>query len=102
MLLRLEQFFDRFSDLMGWIAGLLNLVMLLNVFYDAIMRYFFSSGSIALQEMEWHLFAMVFLFGIAYALKEDGHVRVDVFTTVSHPAGKPLLISVAPFCCCCR
>ncbi len=63
---------------MGWIAGVLNLAMLVNVFYDAIMRYFFSTGSIALQEMEWHLFAMVFLFGIAYALKEDGHVRVDV------------------------
>ena len=79
MLLRLEHFFDRFSDLMGWIAGILNLLMLFNVFYDSIMRYFFSSGSIALQEMEWHLIAMVFLFGIAYALKEDGHVRVDVF-----------------------
>ena len=78
MLLRLEKFFDRFSDLMGWIAGLLNLLMLINVFYDSIMRYFFNSGSIALQEMEWHLFAMVFLFGIAYALKEDGHVRVDI------------------------
>ena len=34
MLLRLEQLFDRFSNLMGWIAGTLNLVMLLNVFYD--------------------------------------------------------------------
>ena len=64
---------------MGWIAGVLNLGMLVNVFYDAIMRYFFNTGSIALQEMEWHLFAMVFLFGIAYTLKEDGHVRVDVF-----------------------
>ena len=78
MLLKLEKFFDRFSDLMGWIAGILNLLMLVNVFYDSIMRYFFNSGSIALQEMEWHLFAMVFLFGIAYALKEDGHVRVDI------------------------
>lgn len=78
MLLRLEKYFDRFSDLMGWIAGVLNLVMLVNVFYDSIMRYFFKTGSIALQEMEWHLFAMVFLFGIAYGLKEDGHVRVDV------------------------
>jgi TRAP-type mannitol/chloroaromatic compound transport system permease small subunit len=78
MLLRLEKYFDRFSDLMGWIAGALNLVMLINVFYDAIMRYFFRTGSIALQELEWHLFSMVFLFGIAYALKEDGHVRVDV------------------------
>lgn len=78
MLLRLELLFDRFSDVMGWIAGVLNLLMLVNVFYDAIMRYFFNTGSIALQEMEWHLFACVFLFGIAYGLKEDGHVRVDV------------------------
>lgn len=63
---------------MGWIAGLLNLVMLVNVFYDSIMRYFFKTGSIAMQEMEWHLFSIVFLFGMAFALKEDGHVRVDI------------------------
>ena len=91
MLLRLEQVFDRFSDVMGWIAGILNLAMLLNVFYDAIMRYFFSSGSIALQEMEWHLFAMVFLFGIAYALKEDGHVRVDVLYERFSPRWKAIV-----------
>ena len=91
MLLRLEQFFDRFSDVMGWIAGILNLAMLLNVFYDAIMRYFFSRGSIALQEMEWHLFAMVFLFGIAYALKEDGHVRVDVLYERYSPRWKAIV-----------
>jgi len=91
MLLRLEKFFDRFSDLMGWIAGILNLLMLVNVFYDSIMRYFFSSGSIALQEMEWHLFAMVFLFGIAYALKEDGHVRVDILYDRFSPRWKAIV-----------
>ena len=91
MLLRLEEFFDRFSDLMGWIAGILNLAMLLNDFYDSIMRYFFSSGSIALQEMEWHLFAMVFLFGIVYALKEDGHVRVDVLYDRFSPRWKAIV-----------
>jgi TRAP-type mannitol/chloroaromatic compound transport system permease small subunit len=78
MLMKLEKFFDRFSDLMGWIAGVLNLLMLVNVFYDAITRYLFKTGSIALQEMEWHLFAIVFLFGMAFCLKEDGHVRVDL------------------------
>ncbi len=78
MLLKLEKRFDRFSNLMGWIAGILNLAMLVNVFYDSIMRYFFRSGSIALQEMEWHLFSIVFLFGMAFCLKEDGHVRVDI------------------------
>ena len=91
MLLRLEKIFDRFSDLMGWIAGILNLLMLINVFYDSIMRYFFSSGSIAMQEMEWHLFAMVFLFGIAYTLKEDGHVRVDVFYDRFSPRWKAMV-----------
>lgn len=91
MLLKIEQIFDRFSNVMGWTAGLLNLLMLINVFYDAIMRYFFSSGSIALQEMEWHLFAMVFLFGIAYGLKEDGHVRVDVLYDRFSPRWKAIV-----------
>ena len=91
MLLKLENFFDRFSDLMGWIAGVLNLIMLVNVFYDSIMRYFFNSGSIAMQEMEWHLFAMVFLFGIAYALKEDGHVRVDILYDRFSPRWKAVV-----------
>jgi TRAP-type mannitol/chloroaromatic compound transport system permease small subunit len=91
MLLRLEKLFDRFSDVLGWIAGVLNLAMLLNVFYDAIMRYFFSKGSIALQEMEWHLFAMVFLFGMAYGLKEDSHVRVDVLYDRFSPRAKAIV-----------
>jgi TRAP-type mannitol/chloroaromatic compound transport system permease small subunit len=91
MLLRLETYFNRFSNLMGWIAGVLNLLMLINVFYDAIMRYFFKTGSIALQEMEWHLFAMVFLFGIAYGLKEDSHVRVDVLYDGFSPRWKAIV-----------
>jgi TRAP-type mannitol/chloroaromatic compound transport system permease small subunit len=91
MLLKLESYFDRFSDVMGWVAGVLNLIMLVNVFYDAIARYFFNTGSIALQEMEWHLFSMVFLFGIAYALKEDGHVRVDVLYDRFSPRWKAIV-----------
>ncbi len=91
MLLKLDKFFIRFSDLMGWIAGILNLLMLVNVFYDAIMRYFFKTGSIAMQEMEWHLFAMVFLFGMAYCLKEDGHVRVDILYDHYSPRWKAVV-----------
>ena len=54
-------------------------LMIINVFYDVIMRYFFNDVSIGMQELEWHLFAAMFMFGIAYTLKEDAHVRVDVF-----------------------
>jgi len=49
------------------------------VVYDALSRYLFHSGSIALQELEWHLFDFVILLGISYALKEGAHVRVDIF-----------------------
>ncbi len=91
MLVKLEKFFDRFSNIMGWIAAFLTLVMLANVFYDAITRYFFRSGSIALQEMEWHLFSVAFLFGMAYTLKEDGHVRVDILYESFTPRWKAIV-----------
>ncbi len=78
MLLKLGQFYDRISDLIGYLSGILMILMTLNVFYDVINRYLFKSGSIAFQEMEWHLFSVMFLLGVSYTLKEDGHVRVDL------------------------
>jgi TRAP-type mannitol/chloroaromatic compound transport system permease small subunit len=78
MLKKLERGFDRFADIIGNLTAIAMVLMILNVFYDVIMRYFFRSGSIAMQEMEWHLFSVIILLGIAYTLKEDGHVRVDI------------------------
>lgn len=66
-------------DALGNFCSVLMLLMIANVFYDVIMRYFFNDVSIGMQELEWHLFAAMFMFGIAYTLKEDGHVRVDIF-----------------------
>jgi len=91
MLLKLERMINRFSDALGYLAGFLMILMLLNVFYDAIMRYFFKTGSIAMQEMEWHLFSVIFLIGIAYTLKEDGHVRVDIIYDHFSNKGKALV-----------
>ncbi|MBC2705543.1 TRAP transporter small permease subunit [Desulfobacula sp.] len=78
MLVKIETFFDRFADAMGHLTAVIMIAMLLNVFYDVIMRYLFKTGSIAMQEMEWHLFSLVFLIGISYALFKNGHVRVDI------------------------
>ncbi len=78
MLLKLERGFNKFADFIGTITAITMVLMILNVFYDVIMRYFFKSGSIAMQEMEWHLFSVIILLGISYTLKEDGHVRVDL------------------------
>ncbi len=58
--------------------GLL-LLTIFNVFIDVVLRYAFNNSSIALQEMEWHLFSAMFLLGISYTLQFDANVRVDIF-----------------------
>ncbi len=73
------KFIGKIIDVLGNFCSLLMVLMIANVFYDVIMRYFFNDVSIGMQELEWHLFAAMFMFGIAYTLKEDGHVRVDIF-----------------------
>ncbi len=70
---------DRISKYAGYLSAILVVILSLLVVYDAAMRYMFSSGSIALQEVEWHLFDVIFLLGLTYALKHDKHVRVDIF-----------------------
>ncbi len=76
---KFERLVGRVSGFFGWLAGWLCIFMIVIVFIDVIARYFFASGAIALQEMEWHLFAAVFLLGAAYTMREDANVRVDVF-----------------------
>ena len=70
------------------------------------MRYLFQSGSIGLQELEWHLFSIIFLTGAAYTLKHDAHVRLDIlyrsgFVTDKHRAWLNVfgtLFILIPFC----
>ena len=69
---------DTLTKKIGFFTAILALLLALLIGYDAMMRYLFSEGSIALQEVEWHLFDIVFLLGLSYALKHDKHVRVDI------------------------
>jgi len=78
LLLKLEELINAFSKSLGVIAAVLFILLLFNVFFDVIMRYVFNDVSIGMQELEWHLFAAVFLLGIPYAIQAEGHVRVDV------------------------
>lgn len=75
---RLACAIEALSEWSGRAVAWLVLAMTLIIVYDVLMRYLFQSGSVALQELEWHLFALVFLLGSAYTLKHDSHVRVDV------------------------
>ena len=69
---------DKFTDLLGKIISWLTVAMLLNVLIVVVARYFLGFGSIALQESVTYLHCAVFMLGLSYTLKHDGHVRVDI------------------------
>lgn len=97
---------EKISEGVGRLSAWLVVVMVLLICYDVTMRYLFQAGSVALQELEWHLFALIFLLGGAYTLKHDEHVRVDVFyqsrwMNTKHRAMVDLfgcLFMLLPFC----
>ena len=43
------------------------------------MRYVLDYGSIAIQEIVIYMHALIFIAGAAYTLKNDMHVRIDIF-----------------------
>lgn len=74
----LELKVNSISEFLGKLSAVLFILLLLNVFYDVIMRYLFNDVSIGMQELEWHLYATIFLLGVPYTLLKEGHVRVDI------------------------
>lgn len=54
-------------------------VLVLLIIYQVIQRYVFGLGSIRMEEMQWHLYAVGFMLGIPFAEVAERHVRIDVF-----------------------
>ncbi len=72
---RLDRFSLAFGHGVAWLA--LALVLLTSLI--VLLRYAFGIGSIALQEAQLYVHASLFMLGIAYTLRCDEHVRVDIF-----------------------
>jgi TRAP-type mannitol/chloroaromatic compound transport system permease small subunit len=69
---------DRSNEAVGRMVSWVSLLLVLVVFVDVVMRYLFKTSFVFTQELEWHLFAFIFLIGAGYTLLHDGHVRVDI------------------------
>lgn len=91
---------EKIGEGISWLASLLVLV----VCFDVFTRYLLKRSSVAVQELEWHLFAVIFLIAAAYTLKHDRHVRVDVVYMRLKPETQAWinfigsLVFLLPFC----
>ena len=64
----------RVGRFLSWANGILIIVIVLQV----ILRYGFGHGLVILEELEWHLYSLAFMFGLSYAVVTNAHVRVDL------------------------
>jgi TRAP-type mannitol/chloroaromatic compound transport system permease small subunit len=85
---RLCRCIDSLNEWVGKGTGWAALGLVLVVFIDVVMRYLFNKSYVFAQELEWHLFAFIFLIGAGYTLLYDGHVRVDIIYQRYGPRGK--------------
>jgi TRAP-type mannitol/chloroaromatic compound transport system permease small subunit len=96
----LEKIIKKIGDTCSWLSFMLVILISLDVF----LRYVFNFSSASLYELEWHMFAMIFLIGSSLTLQRDEHVRVDVFYNKFSDRGKEIinlignLIFLLPFC----
>ena len=76
-LLKISAVIDWFSNQLGYLTRWLVLAAVLISAGNAIMRKAFNMSSNAYLEVQWYLFAAVFMLGAAYVFLHNGHVRID-------------------------
>ena len=87
LLLKLSQLIDWINERIGKGANRLILLMTLISAGNASVRFAFNYSSNGLLEIQWYLFAAVFILCAPYTLQKNEHVRIDVLTSRLSPRG---------------
>jgi TRAP-type mannitol/chloroaromatic compound transport system permease small subunit len=76
---------NRFSDILdalirtiGHVVMWSNIVLIVVIILQVVLRYGFGRGLVVLEELQWHLYAIGIMFGASYAQILDNHIRVDI------------------------
>jgi len=78
LLLRISRFIDGLNEFIGrWLAWLVLVAVLISA-VNAAVRKAFDMSSNAFLEIQWYLFAAVFLLSAGYTLMRQEHVKIDV------------------------
>ena len=70
----LDNLVYKVGSTIAWLALVLVVVIIVQVF----LRYSLSINFIQLEELQWHLFAMIIMFGLSFSMVNHSHVRVDI------------------------
>lgn len=77
-LLKFSAFTDWVNERIASVCNILVLLACLVSAGNAMIRYAYDNSSNAWLELQWYMFAIMVMFGAAYTLKRNEHVRVDI------------------------
>ncbi|MBW8313405.1 MAG: TRAP transporter small permease subunit [Thiobacillus sp.] len=103
-LLQISRLIDAISGLIGKLAMWLILAATLISAGNAIIRKVFGTSSNAWLEIQWYLFAAVFMLGGGYAFLRNAHVRIDFISSKFSARGRNwvdifgILVFLFPLC----
>jgi TRAP-type mannitol/chloroaromatic compound transport system permease small subunit len=80
-LLKLSSLIDKFNELVGKLVMWLVLGAVVISAGNATLRKAFDIGSNAWLEIQWYLFAAVFMLGVGYVMLKNAHVRIDFISS---------------------
>ena len=69
---------DRFVKSVGHVVMIANLLLITAIVSQVVLRYAFNLNFPKLDELQWHFYGLVTMFGVSYAMVTDSHVRVDL------------------------
>ena len=81
VLLKISSAIDWINEQIGKLTMWLVLAAVLISAGNAIVRKVFNTSSNSLLEIQWYLFAGVFMLGVGYTLLRNAHVRIDFISS---------------------
>lgn len=94
---RLADSLSRPIDWAGRLAAACGLMLVFVVAGNVLARYVLNLGSVAAQELEWHLVSPIALLGMSYALHRGEHVRVDFLYNLMGERGRQVVDLLTAF-----
>ncbi|MGY6704265.1 TRAP transporter small permease subunit [Roseinatronobacter sp.] len=81
----LSDIIEKVLELFSYLLNTIWIVLVLIIVANVTMRYALGLNYVWIEEVQWHMYAVGFMFGIGYALMHDSHVRVDVLAANFRP-----------------
>ena len=106
-LLSVSRLIDKINHQVGQVVMWLVLAMTVISAGNAVVRKAFDMSSNALLEIQWYLFAAVFMLGAGYALLHNAHVRIDFISSRLSDRARNwidvfgIVLVLFPFCALC-